>query len=181
MSPDTGTRLSGDEGDLYALYAERLRRIVRRRVNNVPDALIDDACQLAWINLMRAQPDRETVLPWLTVVATREAWKLSTRERRDISLDRVADLDSDTVLGEVLLADERQRADRRLDALAGLDALAELPKRQKEMLALQAAGYTLGEIAAMRGESYRTVDRQIARGKQRLREQRRSLEVPHRG
>src|SRR3954470_4315301 len=47
----------GDEADLYLLHHERLVRAVARVVS-APAALVEDACQTAWLILLRRQPDR---------------------------------------------------------------------------------------------------------------------------
>jgi hypothetical protein len=39
---------------------------------NTWDANADEACSFAWMQLLRRQPMRETVLSWLTTVAIRE-------------------------------------------------------------------------------------------------------------
>jgi DNA-directed RNA polymerase specialized sigma24 family protein len=76
----------GDEERLFVALADQLVRTVRAIVHG-PDAMIEDACSFAWLQLVRCQPDRETVFPWLTKVAVREAWRLSRRERRDAHLE----------------------------------------------------------------------------------------------
>ena len=52
-----------DIGELYALMARRLERIVRFDVQ-APDAVIEDACQFAWSRLLhhRQRVRRETVV-----------------------------------------------------------------------------------------------------------------------
>ena len=67
--------LRGDEATLFAAHHDALRRAVRHDVHG-PDALIEDACQTAWMILLRAQPDRATVFAWLLAVATHEAWRM---------------------------------------------------------------------------------------------------------
>jgi hypothetical protein len=50
----------GDEGELYRPLNDRLVRSVARTVN-APAALVEDACQTAWVILLRRQPDRDTL------------------------------------------------------------------------------------------------------------------------
>jgi hypothetical protein len=45
-----------DEAELYLLHHERFVRAV-----NAPRALIENACQSAWLILLRRQPDRASV------------------------------------------------------------------------------------------------------------------------
>src|SRR3954454_7754238 len=69
----------------YRDHAERLERAVRRRVDRVGDEVIEDACQIAWVTLLR-RPDiplDSVGLSWLSTVAVHEAWRLGsiTREQ----------------------------------------------------------------------------------------------------
>ena len=66
-----------------------------RRAVHGPDALVEDACQTAWVILLRAQPDRATVFAWLLTVATHEAWRLSAADRRSCPLTRPDDTELD--------------------------------------------------------------------------------------
>src|SRR5436305_211972 len=62
-----------DVASLYPDLRPSLERIVRRNIS-APEALIEDACQVAWSRLLR-DPDRvssDTVLGWLATTATRE-------------------------------------------------------------------------------------------------------------
>ncbi len=65
----------GDEAELYAQLATRLTKIVARQVRT-SSANIEDACSFAWLQMLRYQPARETVLAWLIRVGTREAIRL---------------------------------------------------------------------------------------------------------
>lgn len=171
MSAPERLDLQGDEEALYAKHAIKLRRVVASKVR-APETVIDDACQQAWIILLRTQPERGTVFPWLITVATHEAWRLAQRENRDSSLDfelERSDTQAAGIVGDALI-DEHANSDRRIELFQALDLLAELPQRQKEMIALQTAGLSMQEIARVTGDSYRTVDRQLARGKRQLRQ-----------
>jgi hypothetical protein len=86
---DTATAvppLCGDETNLYRQHAARLVRCARYAVN-ASEATVEDACQFAWTQLLQHQPDRDYVFAWLRTTAIREAWALSGRECRAISLD----------------------------------------------------------------------------------------------
>src|SRR3954463_6596579 len=64
----------------YRDHAERLERAVRRRVHRVGDEVIEDACQVAWVTLLR-RPDIPLDahgLSWLSTVAVHEAWRLGS-------------------------------------------------------------------------------------------------------
>jgi hypothetical protein len=68
--------IQGDEGDLFAEYYDRLRRLVARRVRTSPEA-IDETCAFAWVQFIRHQSDRgRNWRSWLVPVAEREAWRL---------------------------------------------------------------------------------------------------------
>jgi DNA-directed RNA polymerase specialized sigma24 family protein len=55
--------LRGDEDALFAALADELVRIVGRLVQT-DHSTVDDACQFAWLQLLRCQPHRETIRAW---------------------------------------------------------------------------------------------------------------------
>jgi len=152
----------GDEGTLFRAHHEALRRAVRARVLG-SDALVEDACQSAWMTLLVAQPRRETVFPWLVRVAVRRAWALAAADRRKSplapaeELERHDDHDDAPDLLAQLHARERVREVARA-----------LPARQARLVGLQALGFSHAELAALTGDTPRTVDRQLARARRRL-------------
>lgn len=173
MSAGDRLQLQGDEEALFTKHASKLRRAVASKVR-APEAVIEDACQQAWIILIRTQPERSTAFPWLLTVATHEAWRLAQRENREASLDFELEGNNKGAASPVgdALIDEHASSDRRIEFFQALDLLAGLPARQKQMIALQAAGLSMREIAQATGDSYRTVDRQLARAKRQLRQAR---------
>jgi DNA-directed RNA polymerase specialized sigma24 family protein len=56
------------------------------------------------------------------------------------------------------------------EAFAALDVVGSLPARQRELIGLQAAGYSRREIAALTGTSPRAVERHLSRARAALRE-----------
>ncbi len=156
----TGPVLRGDESDLFRLHHANLLRAVRRAVR-ASDALIEDACGFAWEQLMACQPERqETLFSWLRTVAVREAWRLSSVERRPAHWEQGrADGDS----GPERIEDRGPSLDRQLEARCALERVGELPPRQRRLFALQVAGLSYREVAAVTGDSVRTVDRQLRR------------------
>lgn len=63
----------------YTAHATHLRNSVHAAAR-APEPVIEDACQTAWIILMR-RPDitlNERGLNWLTTVAIHEAWRLNS-------------------------------------------------------------------------------------------------------
>jgi RNA polymerase sigma factor (sigma-70 family) len=154
-----------DVARLYPLLNRRLRQIVELDLD-APPGIAEDACQLAWCQLLRHAHRVEpvTVLPWLASTAKREAVRQLRREQRDASLDAVLDAGGEALLprampGVAELASQRQR----------LAALGGLPVRQQRALWLHAAGHTYQEIAAVTGDTPRTVQRQLLRGRRRAR------------
>lgn len=61
----------GDEAELNEQLAARLTKIVARQVRT-STANVEDACSFAWLQMLRYQPARGTVLAWLVRVGTRE-------------------------------------------------------------------------------------------------------------
>lgn len=158
----------GDEAELYRVHHESLLRVVSRCVGG-SHALIEDACSLAWTQLLCHQPERRPELfAWLCTVAIHEAYRLSGVERRDDRLD--AGVSRRRV---ELVADLRRTLDCQLQARDALALVAELRPRQRELFALQVAGLSYREIAAATGDSVRTVDRQLRRAHERIRGARR--------
>jgi RNA polymerase sigma factor (sigma-70 family) len=155
----------GDVGELYGLLARRLEQIVRLDVH-APDVLIEDACQAAWIRLLhhRERVYHETVLGWLARTAVHEAFKLLRRTRREVPLEAAdedtahAGLESVITLAEVI--EHRER----------LAALGCLPERQQRAVWLHALGLSYAEIGRHEGCTVRTVDRQLLRARERIRE-----------
>jgi len=97
-------------------------------------------------------------------VAVREAWKLSRRQRAEIS----AEVEASDAYAH--LEDIGATLDDQVAAREALRAVAELPERQRHLLARQAAGLGHDELAADTGDSMRTVDRQLGRARARIRE-----------
>jgi DNA-directed RNA polymerase specialized sigma24 family protein len=151
--------LRGDEAQLYREHHAALQRSVGRAVN-APPACIDDACSFAWLQLLRLQPDRETVFGWLRTVAIHEAWRLAARERRDVHLELLP------AWHERYGADE---LDRSVGAHEALAALAALPERQSRYLALLIAGHSYSEIAQLCDATVTNVNKHLVRARSALR------------
>lgn len=94
-----------------AVTNERLVRVVGTVVG-ASEALIEDACAFAWMQLVGCQPERATAFAWLRTVAIREAWRLSRVERREARLDAPAgDQDGESVSLVELVADRGASVD----------------------------------------------------------------------
>lgn len=149
----------GDEAELYERYARTLGRLVARRVRT-SRANIEDACSYAWMQMLRHQPAREAVLGWLLQTGIREAIRLDRRDRRYM----LRPDQSETV------AERESPMERRLELLSACQAVAAagLRDREADLLALRTVGYSYREIAAARGVTERTVERQLARAGRKL-------------
>jgi DNA-directed RNA polymerase specialized sigma24 family protein len=100
------------------------------------------------------------------VVAIHEAYRLATIERRDARLDRLRPDDLDW---HDLIADRHSLEDA-LDALEALRALANLPTRQREDLALKIVGYSYQEIQIMTGDrTFTNVNKSLVKARARIR------------
>jgi RNA polymerase sigma factor (sigma-70 family) len=154
----------GDEDDLYRRHQRDLQRAVAHAVN-APRELIEDACQNAWIIMLRAQPDRISLFGWLYVVAIREAYRLCERERRHVHLETVVPTGSwDAVIADAVSIDDI------LEAREALEVLASLPDRQRADLTLLVAGCSYAEIAEMTGgRTYTNVNKHLAKARARVR------------
>lgn len=159
-APPTRLRLlHGDEADVFREHELALRRAVRRAVDG-PDAVVDDACAFAWLQLLRRQPDRSTVFAWLRTVAIREAWRLSRQERRDVHLEQLPCWEKRC----------RETSDAAtIAAHAALRAVADLPPKQRRYLTLSVAGHSHVEIAATTGATRTNVSKHLTRARASLR------------
>lgn len=147
--------LHGDEADLYRQHDPALRRVLQAKVT-APHACLEDARSFAWLQLLRKQPDRATVFPWLCTVAIREAWRLAADETRH------AQVHTDPPLA----ADDSQLTVDAHDALA---CLADLPDRQRRYLTLIVAGHSYKDICRHTGASYPAVNKHLRRARAALR------------
>jgi RNA polymerase sigma factor (sigma-70 family) len=156
----------GDVGELYGELSKHLEQIVRLDVR-APDAVIEDACQLAWSRLVvhSARVSSEGALSWLATTAVREALKLIRHNSRELSLD--ADPEQ---AGEWARPTPAPGPHEIFEQHERLATLRRLPPRQQRMLWLQGAGLSYAEIAAYTGCTTRTVERQLLRAKRALRE-----------
>jgi len=149
---------------LYAQQARLVHRQVTRRVN-APTEVIEDACQTAWERLCThrdVDPNTPGAIRWLVITAMREAWR---RDRCEIPTDPtdLTEPISDTP-SPLEQAIDHEHSDELRDQLRGLT------DRQRQFLAMQAAGLTYAEIAQRADTTLRTVERQILRGRHKLTE-----------
>ena len=157
--------LLGDEAELFGQHNEHLVRSVRHAVV-ASDALIEDACSFAWMQLMRCQPRRETAFAWLRMVAIREAWALSRRERRALSLDEPGEGDDNGLVDMVAGVD----LDATVEAREALRCVAALRPLHRRTFARYLAGLSYEEIAQETGQTWRQVSRHLTRSREALQE-----------
>jgi RNA polymerase sigma factor (sigma-70 family) len=155
----------GDVAELYASLSERLERIVGMDVH-APRPLIEDACQSAWDRLWlhRRQVRRETALSWLVTTAVHEALRLLSVQAGALSLEREIE-----ELGDGALQVHAPPAADLCELRTRLEDMRSLSQRQQRLLWLQGFGFSYAEIAARTGSTTRTVERQLLRGKRKLR------------
>lgn len=151
-----------DVGQLYAEFGRHLEVLVRSDVRAC-DAVIEDACQLAWVQLVRYRHRvaLDSAPRWLTRTAVREAVRMLRRHRRECSLE--------TLLTEEPDGEERSVA---ADVLADREKLLDirrLPRRQQRIVWLRALGLSYDEVASHEACTFRTVDRLLGQARQRLR------------
>jgi RNA polymerase sigma factor (sigma-70 family) len=162
---DTGAR-PVDVGELYELLAKRLEQIVRLDVR-APDVVVEDACQFAWSRLVhhRHRVHRETVMSWLARTAVNEAVKLLRRDRRELSIETAPES-----AAPVAAASSLPTPHALLETQERLGELQRLPARQQRVVWLHAFGLSYAEIAEHEGCTLRTVERQLLRARQRIRQ-----------
>jgi RNA polymerase sigma factor (sigma-70 family) len=156
--------LVDDIGELYRSLSKSLERIVRAGVH-APEPVIEEACQFAWSRLVyhRDRVRRETALAWLTRTAVREAFKVTRRACRELSLDAAEP--APTIHDQLLVPCPAELVEQR-DRLASLSSL---PRRQQRVLWLRGLGLSYEEIAGRECCSARTVERQLFHARNRLR------------
>lgn len=139
-----------------------------RGAARAPDQTLEDACSYAWTQLLRRNDidlDGLGAFYWLRQVAVREAWRLQQVARRVTLLEPDAlarNVDTHPVAED--------HVDDHVATLDKLDTLAELTPRHRELLALQAAGYSYQEICQITGTSYTAVNRHITLARANLRQ-----------
>lgn len=154
----------GDEAAVFQQHHERLVNVIQRDLG-VSRVTAEDAASITWAQFLRYQPERtERLSGWLRVVGRREAIRLERQRQQELMDGR----DGAGMLREPEdLRDPFKLSELRTRLRAGLE---HLPKRKREIVALQALGLTYPEVAQATGNSPRTVDRQLRRAIQRLRE-----------
>ncbi len=154
-----------DPSELYRVHARALERKVAAKIQTSHQT-VQDACSFAWLQLLTHDVSDEHALGWLVVVAARHALRLHQRSLRTEPLPASED-------GEPLElpdpADGIAAREQLIDACALLEH-ARLTERQRRMVAMQAAGYSVKEISQRTGDSMLTVQRQLLSAHRRIRQ-----------
>jgi RNA polymerase sigma factor (sigma-70 family) len=131
-----------------------------------PDAVIDDACQFAWIRLLhhRHRVGRDGAVSWLIATALHEVFKLVRRDSHDLSLEQLMEETDDLRISRSAPAPEEA-----VGARLRLELLQELPERQERLIWLQGLGFDYPEMATETDMSIRTVERQLMKARRNLR------------
>ena len=165
-TPQPDPRLSPiDVVVLYGTFQRRLEQMVAAGVR-APAAVVEDACQAAWMGLIRyrEQIDGPSAPGWLVRTAVHEALRLLQEEDREDSLEgaleeRVGEPFRHTGPGPEDQVWERQR----------VHSLRRLSVRQQRLVWLRALGLSYEEMASYEQCTCRTVRRQMERARRNLR------------
>src|ERR1700744_1986769 len=123
----------GEVAELYASAAGLVRGQVCSEVT-ASEAVIDDACQFAWIRLLhhRHRVGRDRAVSWLITTALHEVFKLVRRAGHDLSLEQLMEETDDLQISRTAPAPEEVVEPRvRLELLRGL------PARQERLILLR--------------------------------------------
>ena len=157
----------GDEADLFASHHTRLVKRVARHLRGQRD-VAEEAAALAWVQLLRCQPDRgPRLFGWLFVVAKHEAYRLLRQQGLELP-----DHSPDTRIDHTDSGDPFEHLARAQQ----LALIAQLPARQRLALGLYVRGYSYREISAATGKTYSWVNRHITEGRAAVRELARLLD-----
>jgi len=143
--------------ELFRREHEALVRRLQSRLG-VSRELAEDACALAWLQLIRVRPRRDRIGGWLYTVAKHEAFALIARSRREVAVEDLCASASAIELDGVV------------DARDVLRLIDELKPQQRLVLLLRAQGHTYRSICDITGRTYTWVNRHISEGRRALRE-----------
>lgn len=161
---------------LATFYAEHHRgvaRAVAHVASRFGDALIADACAIAWLTLVRRNDIRldRAGVNWMITVAIHEAWRLAKLAHREMPVGGFLPAAEPGELAEPggLATDPLDRVIEIEDHVARLERFGHPKPRERRELLLHAAGYRYAEIAALTGSTYTAVNRRLTEGRRRLR------------
>jgi RNA polymerase sigma factor (sigma-70 family) len=163
-----GRPVTGEElALLYETRRELVASRVRRMLPWLPDGeIIEEAVQQAFLEAVKNRPERPPMpLAWITTVAYRRAINFAQRKaRQDPEWPAVPEVPEER-LGHGHATDPGLW----LEATELLRAIAGLPERQRQVLALAAGGFTHRETGARVGLTVRGAENAARRGREALR------------
>jgi RNA polymerase sigma-70 factor (ECF subfamily) len=166
---------------LYDRHERSTWRFIRHRLGRAHEAAADDVMQEAWISVARAAPryvPSARFTTWLFAIArSRAVDYLRAQAHATLSLDAPLEGAAEGTPGswaEELPADAAHeppvRVESRQQAVAFLEALAQLPALQREAFVLQAeAGLSVEEIGRATGVGAETAKTRLRYARARLR------------
>jgi DNA-directed RNA polymerase specialized sigma24 family protein len=164
----------GDEAELFGSYNDELMRRVHAVVRT-SDAIVEDACSIAWTQFLRHQPDRSrSWRTWLLTTAVREAWSLDRQRRQTRSLGATSE-DGWIVVEPV---DPRDQFGLYDELDAAVQVLEQLPPRLQRIAFLRATGHRYREISEITGDSGTRVNHLVQRANTYIREALQELDDP---
>jgi len=155
--------LQGDQTGFAALV-ERYQRVARATAfHRTGDRhAAEDAAQEAFVaayQKLAGLRDGALFGPWLMTIVRHKAERMARARRRDVPLDRAADV----------AVPESPRLDHDAEFL--LATVMALPERERQLLMLRHfGGHSVAAIAEIVGRPVGTVTKQLSRGYARLRE-----------
>ena len=148
--------LRGDEAALFECQAERLLRLIERRLRVSRD-IAEEACAFAWLQFVRLQPKREQVVGWLYTVAKHEAFALLRRRSGETPADELPPTGTSGDLIDLVEARDTLRL------------IGRLKPQQRLVLRLRIEGHSYTAICELTGQSYTWVNRHLTEGRRALR------------
>ncbi len=145
-----------DADELFRDHHDRLVGLLQGRLG-VSRELAEDACSLAWLQLVRLQPTGDGVVGWVYTVAKHEAFVLLARTRREMAVEELPPIADATDLAAVI------------DARDALRLIAQLKPQQRQVLQLRAEGHSYDAICELTGRTYTWVNRHLTEGRRALR------------
>ena len=162
--PITDEQLEVAFVELSARVARDVAAIFRAKRLLIPADELREAVQYAFGEAAIRRPGHPRPWAWLTTVAYRYALTSRLKQRREIQAATVLALLGDDAIHHGRPADPQLA----VEVLELLEAIARLPERQRQAVALAASGHTRAEIAARLGVSTDMVKHAIGEGRNTL-------------
>jgi RNA polymerase sigma factor (sigma-70 family) len=167
-SPLTVGRTAAEFATVFDCYGGEIYRYCARRIGaELADDVVAETFMVAYERRHRFDPARGAVLPWLYGIATNVVRRHRASEARYLRVQAAAVGTAPGGDGFVDRAAERMDADATVRALSG--ELARVPRRQRDVLMLYAAGLSYAEIVTALGIPPGTVMSRLHRARARLR------------